>query len=515
MNIIYTCIIFLIVSINVSFGQSDFEVKYSELLSLYNNQGNLDYQSLANESELLNEIFQDLQNTRLDINHPDEYRSLLINAYNFIVIHQICSHYPVNSVKNIPGFFTKKHPIGAEKLSLDQIEKLLLKTQDPRIHMALVCGAKSCPVLKNTPYDSKQLNQQLDEQSKFNLEREDFIQINEKEIRVNKIFDWYQEDFQGSNGINNFILKYSDQKIEVNTTSYLPYDWSLNEKKGIGLNTTDRFYASNLYGKGQFEINFFNNYYSQVDEDLRGDPISRYDFLTSLVQLTYGWSESLNLGVDLRFRSVSQNLEDPSLKFESLQFSNTGTRFIDGIESGYQRVGLTALNLRVKYKPFRQFRYLTTQQTISIPLLFKEEGKGFIDWTGFSFQHQFIYDREIGRDFAIYLEGGFLIENINKAIINRGDGFNQYTLPLSAIFSYFPSKDWTIYALYNVAPQLYHSVINLSSFSSYGYYQQLGIAMKYFIHPALQVETLITGFYSGNEGRTAATYNFGLRYFYR
>ena len=488
-----------------------FEASYTKILEVYNIDGLIDYERLSTKKDLLKDIYKDLEILVLDPEDSNEYKSQMINVYNFLVLHQVSENYPIHSVKKIAGFFNRNHQIGSKNLSLDEIEKSLTKSNDPRMHFALVCGAKSCPTLATNIYNASELDQQLDYQSSLNCKRDDMIRLSPNEFHLNKIFDWYIADFQGRKGLYDFIKKYSGHLIEPTwKQSYQPYDWSLNILQGNELRTDERFYASNLYAKGQYEINFFNNYYTQRDKGLAASPDSRYDFLTSLVQLTYGWSEKLNLGLDFKFRSVSQNLLESGLKFEALKFSNDGNN-----SSGYQRIGLTAINLRVKYKPFKRFQYLTTQQIVSIPLLFNENDKGFIDWTGFSFQHQFIYDREVGNDFAIFLEGGFLIENINKAIINQGDGFNQYTLPFSGILSYFPTKDWTIYGLYGVAPQLYHSVSNSISDVSYGYYQQIGVAMKYFIHPKLQLEVLATGFYSGNEGRSAATYNLGLRYFRR
>ena len=68
---------------------------------------------------------------------------------------------------------------------------------DPRIHFALVCGARSCPPIGF--YEAEQIDFQLQ------LAAESFINSSQVKILpqegtvlISKIFKWYKSDFGGS-----------------------------------------------------------------------------------------------------------------------------------------------------------------------------------------------------------------------------------------------------------------------------------------------------------------------------
>ena len=122
---------------------------------------------------------------------------------------------------------------------------------EPRIHVALVCAAMSCPPLRNEPYLPEQLDAQLDDQTVkfassphgFSLDQED------KRVYLSSIFKWYGQDFEQTYGIktkfngnnkqravlNYFapVLDLESQKFleqEDYKVKYLDYDWSLNKQ---------------------------------------------------------------------------------------------------------------------------------------------------------------------------------------------------------------------------------------------------------------------------------------------
>ncbi len=105
---------------------------------------------------------------------------------------------------------------------------------DPRVHFALVCGARSCPPIAF--YDGGQLDQQL------NLATSAFINgggshfdPKSNTLWLSKIFQWYQADFGGRRGALQTVRQYlkdSTTKASIESRSlrirYLPYDWTLN-----------------------------------------------------------------------------------------------------------------------------------------------------------------------------------------------------------------------------------------------------------------------------------------------
>ena len=173
----------------------------------------------------------------------EEQMAYWINAYNAFTIQLIMQYYPVKSIKDIGS--TLQIPfvntpwdivfitIGQQKFDLNNIEHDILrkKFDEPRIHMALVCASKSCPVLLNEAYDPARLNTQLTTQTKAFLNDPSRNKISPDKPQVSKIFSWYSGDFEKQGGsVKKFINHYSAVKInEKARLDYLDYDWSLNE----------------------------------------------------------------------------------------------------------------------------------------------------------------------------------------------------------------------------------------------------------------------------------------------
>ena len=139
-------------------------------------------------------------------------------------------------------------------LTLDHIEHEILRKEfnEPRIHMALVCAALSCPFLKQEPYEGARLDQQLDDQTvRFLSESSNFrIDRNRNRVFLSSIFRWFGEDFMdrfspasGYSGhssqekaVLHFISRFmSDQDSNYLASGsyrvrYIDYDWTLNDR---------------------------------------------------------------------------------------------------------------------------------------------------------------------------------------------------------------------------------------------------------------------------------------------
>ncbi len=187
-----------------------------------------------------------------------------INIYNTAVIHGVIELGLEKSVKEFSGFFDRvMYEIGSFRFSLNEMEHGILRGNrrrpygllkpfgrkdprwefailppDPRIHFALVCGARSCPPIGF--YEAEQIDFQLQ------LAAESFInspqvKILRKEgaISVSRIFKWYKSDFGGSDSaLIDLLLKFLDNGehktfLQKNRDSirirYQAYDWNLNE----------------------------------------------------------------------------------------------------------------------------------------------------------------------------------------------------------------------------------------------------------------------------------------------
>lgn len=215
---------------------------YAELLQKYVQDGVVDYQGLKTEEQKLDQYLGILNKTNPENLSRDEQLAFYINAYNAYTLKLILKHYPVESIKDIGGFFSKPWSIefanvGGKTLTLDQIEHDIIRPrfQDPRIHFAVNCAAKSCPPLISEPYKGATIDQQLDESTRAFLNDPEKTYLEGDTLWVTRIFKWYSGDF--NDDPLGFVLKYAEgefkeqleaRKDEIEV-EYLDYDWSLNE----------------------------------------------------------------------------------------------------------------------------------------------------------------------------------------------------------------------------------------------------------------------------------------------
>ncbi len=194
--------------------------------------------------------------------------SYWLNAYNALTMRHVLRFPGLESVaiavKGEPRytFFKQRvHLVGGEKRSLDDIEHQLIRPRfkDPRVHMALNCASKSCPVITNIPFMAQTLDQQLDHLASKFVNDPSRNQLRSTSsptlLRLSKLFSWFGEDFKYplsvdavgdrtvgdrtvgdrtvdiERGVKAFLCKHSELNmslIEDSHIQYLEYDWRLN-----------------------------------------------------------------------------------------------------------------------------------------------------------------------------------------------------------------------------------------------------------------------------------------------
>ena len=169
---------------------------------------------------------------------PDR-EAFYLNAYNLMVINEVVAHYPAESVQKISGFFDKNLvTVAGEKMTLNDLEakKLRESFHDPRVHFALVCGAKGCPRLNRQAFVGNQVDAQLTVQARKVLQDPKFIRVNDaaKKVQISEIFKWFEPEFKasGKTGVA-YINQFRDSKAIPATyaVDYYTYDWALNDRK--------------------------------------------------------------------------------------------------------------------------------------------------------------------------------------------------------------------------------------------------------------------------------------------
>jgi hypothetical protein len=205
---------------------------YAQVLKNYvDDEGMVNYAALSNDREPLDQYIQSLESPETQGWSDQDWIAFWINAYNARTLQVIIDHYPTEGIRKIRGAWTKlEAPILGKERTLDEIEHQILRKQyvEPRIHMALVCAAKSCPKLRNEPYVGRRLDEQLADQSRDFLSHPDRFRIEGKNVRISPIFKWFKKDFAS---VPAFLSQYSGKDVSTLKIKYQPYDWSLNKQE--------------------------------------------------------------------------------------------------------------------------------------------------------------------------------------------------------------------------------------------------------------------------------------------
>jgi len=233
---------------------------FSEILSEVVEQPLVDYAELVERQEALDAYIDSLGSvpmSTLEAASREERLAFWINAYNACMLRLVSEHYPIvaegglfsaiknavagrpdNSVWQIDDVFSRQHcRIAGADRSQDEIEHEIIRPtfDEPRIHFAVNCAARSCPVLWPEAYRAESLDEQLDRAVRELVEEPRHFDVADSTVRMNKVLDWYKEDFGGIEGLRSFFAPYlpaeeaavlTDPDTEV---EFFDYDWTLND----------------------------------------------------------------------------------------------------------------------------------------------------------------------------------------------------------------------------------------------------------------------------------------------
>lgn len=486
--------------LNTSFSNVQVD---SFLKSVVNNKC-INYELIQKEkTKQLDSLIQHI-NSHLINSNTQQSKAAYLNLYNLLVIKQVVANYPINSPNEIPGFFDKtKFNIKKKSTTLNELENKIIRPtyNDPRIHFALVCGAKGCPPIHQFAFFTDSLDQQLDWVSTSALNNQDFIRFHKTgTAEISEIFKWYVADFGGNEkGIKNFINKYRvNNKIE--SIGYYTYDWTLNDYKTVSGSNVVNYTPSVLLKKNQFEIQFFNNLYTQTawrnDQGKLQKLGSRGSWNTLMMTFNYGVSKSarFNVGFDINLRSTHNDEED-SKAIDIFKFA----------QNNQSRTTISTIGPKIKWNPIKKITNFSLQSAFWIPVTDSLENKSnrpWLDYDRYTWWTQLFYDKSIGAKYQFFGELDFLLR-LPEIGSNVPSSETIFSTPVSIFFSYFPSPKSTIYVQYQYAP-------TITSYPSY--YMQAGIGGKYQVLSQLQLEASYTNFFSGHTQGAGATFNVGLRY---
>ena len=168
-----------------------------------------------------------------------EQLAFYINLYNATAIRAVTERLKEGYSVADEDFALFKESLARLKdgaISLNDLEHKIIRPtfKDPRVHTALVCGARSCPPLLPRAYDAGDLDAVLDNNMRrfVNDPTRNRLDAANKTLLLSRIFDWYADDFGGKTKITEYVARFSSTPISRMNTRFLEYDWDLNIAPG-------------------------------------------------------------------------------------------------------------------------------------------------------------------------------------------------------------------------------------------------------------------------------------------
>jgi hypothetical protein len=253
---------------------ASFHDKCADILKEFvHDNGMVDYQGLRRKRLELRAVlreFDKLERSEYESWPREDKIAFWINVYNLQKLSIITDNYPIkpssriltifyrgtNNIRHIEEKIARhKFLVMDEEFTFAAIEKLYFRGEfdDPRIFFAISSGCLSSPPLRNEPYYGRNLNEQLDEQTRrflssplaFSIDRE------KEKVYLSALFQssWYGREFirkfaidrkfkdqpAETRAVLNFITNYISKEdvtfLETGnyTIKYMTYDWTIND----------------------------------------------------------------------------------------------------------------------------------------------------------------------------------------------------------------------------------------------------------------------------------------------
>ena len=216
----------------------------SSVLKSYVKEGKVDYQGIRdNQRGELQAFVNSLAAADPEQMTKIEQIAFWLDVYNGLVIYQIVEGQgdPETGRSRAKFFRGRRHQVAGRSMTLDDIEHRALRplAEDPRVHFVLVCGAQSCPPLQASSFmGAKDLDKMLDDAARSYINDPANMKIDPdgRVVTLNKIFDWYAEDF---GDVLKFVARYrslEEQKMLREgrwKLRYEDYDWDLNKAEEV------------------------------------------------------------------------------------------------------------------------------------------------------------------------------------------------------------------------------------------------------------------------------------------
>jgi hypothetical protein len=231
--------------------------EWTALLARFVHHSTIDYGTMSRVRRLLEVYLHRLAEADPEaFVDADDQLAFFLNAYNAIAVHQILLHYPVGSIRDIPGALTAPYPVGRQNLSLHTLHANVLRSfGDPRVHAAINPGTRGAGPIQAAAFTGSELQSQLDGALRRLLsdpEQGAHFDVKTKTLYLSSIFRLFGGDFLQPHTMPSLsglavgwlreaallraLIPYlpSDLAIVVRQSQpylrFLPYNWAINDR---------------------------------------------------------------------------------------------------------------------------------------------------------------------------------------------------------------------------------------------------------------------------------------------
>ncbi len=219
-------------------------------------RGRVDYRGLAGDRAVFDRYLRQVETVSPETD-PDRFPTredrlaYYLNAYNAQVFQGVLERGPEEEsvwsglVSGLNFFGRMKVTLGGKKMNLKTLEDRYVRErfQDPRVHAALNCASIGCPRLPRKAFEAETLGRDLDAGMRAFVADPKNVEIDpvRKQVRLSKIFDWFEEDFlagekrlgNGNPTILDAVNRYRKPGARIPPgyeVEFKPYDKRINKQ---------------------------------------------------------------------------------------------------------------------------------------------------------------------------------------------------------------------------------------------------------------------------------------------
>lgn len=206
-----------------------------------NERGEVDFEALLHDRADLDVYVRYVAATKLEtLRDGPERLAHMINAYNALSMFNVLERgIPATHAgwNKLAFFVLRRVQVGGREISLLGFENDLIRPyarslNEPRIHFALNCMARSCPALPLVPFTGDALDAELEHETRAFFARPENFHVDAAggKVWLSELLDRYAEDFvpHAAGSLLEYVNRYASQPVPLTfNVRFTPYDWTI------------------------------------------------------------------------------------------------------------------------------------------------------------------------------------------------------------------------------------------------------------------------------------------------